>query len=795
MTDARVSEGLTAAQVAQRRADGRHNVQRQSSSRSIGDILRENIFTLFNGILTVCFVAVLLLGDLRDGFFYGVVVANALIGIVQEIRAKLVLDRAALLAAPESRVRREGQVVAVPLEDVVLDDLLVLRPGDQIPADAVVVESTGLALDESLLTGESDPVFKDADARLLSGSHVVTGTGYAVVTAVGADSYASKLTSEIKRHSLVHSELRDATNRILVYLSWILGPVILITLIGRVLAYGGWSQLFVDARWRRALVDAVAAVVGMIPEGLVLLTSLAFGVAAIQLASRKVLVQELAAVEVLARVDVLCLDKTGTLTTGELELEGTEPLGRDVPVEQADFALAAFGADDAGNATAGILAGTFRSDAYTVLRRVPFSSVTKYSGVVIRVGSGADAEESSWVLGAPERVLADHPDELTRATEIAATGRRTLALARAAAPLPDSARIELAGVPLVPAKLVVLGETLRPEATDTLAYFAEQNVRVVIMSGDNPVTVGAIARALDLPGEAVDASALRTDEELEEALRTADVLGRVSPEQKRTAVGLLRAQGRVVAMTGDGVNDAMAIKDASLGIAMGSATAATKAVSRLVLLDNRFDRLPGVLASGRRVIANVERVSNIFLAKTVYGILLALVSAALLWPFPFLPRQLTLVSSLAIGIPSFVLALAPNRRIYTPGVLPRILKYSVPTGLIAGLAAIVSYAPIHRAMPLHEARSIATVTLFCVSLWILCVLTRPLNGARWGLLGGVAAAFVLVCVIPSTAEFFQMHLSLSAGLLWGIAVGAVGAAGIELFYRFAKRRGLVFDRQ
>ncbi|UAJ78007.1 HAD-IC family P-type ATPase [Leifsonia sp. ZF2019] len=791
MTDARVGDGLSAAQVAERRADGRHNAQRQTSSRSIGDILRENIVTLFNGILTVCFVAVLLLGDLRDGFFYGVVVANALIGIVQEVRAKLVLDRAALLAAPESRVRRDGAVVAVPLEDVVLDDLLVLRPGDQIPADAVVVESTGLALDESLLTGESDPVFKDDGAQLLSGSHVVTGTGYALVTAVGADSYASKLTSEIKRHSLVHSELRDATNRILVYLSWILGPIILITLVGRVLAYGGFGELFVDARWRRALIDAVAAVVGMIPEGLVLLTSLAFGVAAIQLASRKVLVQELAAVEVLARVDVLCLDKTGTLTSGELELEGTMHLGDTVPHEQSEIALAAFGADDAGNATAGILADRFRSDAYTVVRRVPFSSATKYSGVVVRIAG----EETSWVLGAPERVLADHPAELARATEIAATGRRTLALARASSALPEGAQIALTGLALVPASLVILGETLRPEARDTLGYFAEQDVRVVVMSGDNPVTVGAIARELRLDGAAVDASALTTDEELETALRTANVLGRVSPEQKRTAVGLLRAQGRTVAMTGDGVNDAMAIKDANLGIAMGSATAATKAVSRLVLLDNRFDRLPGVLASGRRVIANVERVSNLFLAKTVYGILLALVSAVLLWPFPFLPRQMTLVSSLAIGIPSFFLALAPNRRIYTPGVLPRILKYSVPTGVIAGLAAVVAYAPIHRTLPLHEARSIATVTLFCVSLWILCVLTRPLSGPRWALLGAVAGAFVLVCAIPFTAEFFQMHLSLSWGLAWGIAVGAVGAAGIELFYRFARERGLVFDRQ
>jgi cation-transporting ATPase E len=795
MLDARTREGLTGAQVAERRADGRANTQRQPTSRSLADILRENIFTLFNGILTACFVAVVLLGDLRDGFFFGVVVVNALIGIVQEVRAKLVLDRAALLAAPSSRVRRDGEVVTVALDDVVLDDLLVLRPGDQLPADAVVLESTGLAVDESLLTGESEPIFADEGSRLLSGSHVVAGTGYAVVTAVGADSYAGRLTGEIRRHSLVRSELREATNRILVYLSWVLGPLILLTLVGRVLAYGGFGELFVDDRWRRALLDAVAAVVGMIPEGLVLLTSLAFGVAAIQLAARKVLVQELAAVEVLARVDVLCLDKTGTLTTGELVLERTETLDGPVPEEQAHLALAAFGSDDAGNATAGILSSRFRAEGYRVLRRVPFSSATKYSGVEIESGDAGQAPaRSAWVLGAPERVLADHPDAAARAAGIAATGRRTLALARAIDPLPEGPHVPLAGVRVEPACLVVLGETLRPEATETLGYFGEQTVRVVVMSGDNPLTVAAIAQELGLDGEAVDASTLTTDDELAAALETASIFGRVSPQQKRAAVGMLQRQGRTVAMTGDGVNDAMAVKDADLGIAMGTATAATKAVSRLVLLDDRFDRLPHVLASGRRVIANVERVSNIFLAKTVYGILLALVSAIVLWPFPFLPRQLTLVSTLAIGIPSFFLALAPNKRIYTPGVLHRVLRYSIPTGIIAGLTAVVAYAPLYRSVPLHEARSVTTVALFTVSLWILAVLTRPLTGARIGLLGAVAAAFVLVCVIPFTSSFFEMHLTLSWDLAWGIAVGVAGAVGVEAFYRFAKRRALVFDR-
>jgi cation-transporting ATPase E len=780
MPGTRSSEGLTSADVAERHATGRGNEVTQPSSRTVGDILRENILTLFNGILTVCFIAVLVLNDLRDGFFYGIVVVNALIGIVQELRAKFVLDRAALLAAPEAAVKRDGAVTTVAITEVVLDDLLVLRPGDQIPADARVVEGIELSLDESLLTGESDPVFKDAGAGLLSGSHVVGGTGYAVVTAVGADSYASKLTAEIRRHSLAHSELRDATNRILVYLSWILGPVILITLIGRVLTYGGWASLAINGAWRRALLDEVASVVGMIPEGLVLLISLAFGVAAIQLAGRKVLVQELAAVEILARVDVLCLDKTGTLTTGGLTFDRLIQLGEH-PLADAERALAAFGSDDAANATAGILAAHFRADDIAVERRIPFSSARKFSGVAFRF----EGESSAWLLGAPERLLAAHASELAEANRVAAAGHRTLALVRCVDGLPGDSGTTPSDLELAPAALITFRESVRPEAPDTLRYFAQQSVRVVVLSGDNPMTVSAVASTIGVAGQAID----------EAALRASSIFGRVSPAQKRTVIAILQRQGRTVAMTGDGVNDAMAIKDADLGIAMGDAAAATKAVSRLVLLDNRFDRLPSVLSLGRRVIANVERVANIFLAKTVYGILLALICAAFLLPFPFLPRQLSLVSTLAIGIPSFVLALASNRKIYVPGVLRRILGYSIPTGIIAAATVVLAYVPLYRTIPLHEARSVTTISLFLVSLWILCVLARPLSWPRFSLVAAVAIALVLVSVIPFTREFFAMQIQVDAALGYGILVGAVGACGIELFYRLAKRRGLVSDRE
>ncbi|MCU1475571.1 MAG: Mn/Cd2+-ATPase, MntA [Subtercola sp.] len=834
-----VDPGLSTAEVNERVSLGQVNVTHTPTSRSLGDIIRENVFTFFNGILTVCFIAILLLGDLRDGFFFGVVVFNAAIGIVQELRAKRALDRLALLAAPETAVRRDGVVSVIRPEEVVLDDLVIARPGDQITADCAVVITTALFMDESLLTGESDPVAKKAGDPLMSGSLVQSGTAEARVTAVGADSYASKLTAQIKRHSLVHSELRAATNRILVYLSWILVPLIIIIVFGRISTYGGFAALADpnDQSWRQALIDAVASVVGIIPEGLVLLTSLAFGVAAISLSRQKVLVQELAAVEVLARVDVLCLDKTGTLTTGTIGFHGLEQLpGADQDLAPCRVALAALSIDDAGNATSRALANQFELGSAVVEERLAFSSFRAFSAVRLRGGGdsvrvvaegveadrvtlgGADEAEAlpghvpgdtrgefgpedealtsvTWLLGAPERLLPGHPEALAAAHEIASSGRRTLVLSWCDLPtesfVDEPERVREA----TPACFVILEETLRPEAVGTLEYFAEEGVRVIIMSGDNPHTVASIARQLSLGDVALDASTLTTDDELTDALATTSVFGRVAPEQKQRVVALLQAQGRSVAMTGDGVNDAMAIKDADLGIAMGNATPATRAVSRLVLLDSRFDRMPEVLMLGRRVIANVERVSNLFLSKTVYGIILALFTAIFAWEFPFLPRQLTLVSVLAIGVPSFFLALAPNRRRYRAGVLPRVLKFSVPTGLIAAAACLLAYGPLRSALPQVEARSLSTISLFMVSLWIVSVLARPLSRPRLALILAVSAAFLLAYLLPFTQSFFVLQITSLGWLLYVLLIGAVGAGGIELYYRFAKRRGLVVDRE
>jgi len=401
--------------------------------------------------------------------------------------------------------------------------------------------------------------------------------------------------------------------------------------------------------------------------------------------------------------------------------------------------------------------------------------------------------ELSDVVAVAARECDGERDAARVGQEIAATGLRTIALV-SVDNLPATDDFNPRDLTVLPSALVVFREQVRPEAAETLDYFSRQGVRVVIMSGDNPLTVGAIAAALDLDGPVVNASDCVDDSDLREALEHASIFGRVSPEQKRAAIGFLQESGNTVAMTGDGVNDAMAIKDADLGIAMGTATPATKAVSRIVLLDNRFDRLPNVLGLGRRTIANIERVANIFLAKTSYGILLAVVFAAVALPYPFLPRQLTLVSTLAIGIPSFFLALAPNRRIYRPGVLKRILSYSIPTGLVAGATVLAAYLPLSQWVAVPEARSVATIALFMVSVWILCVLARPLSIPRLGLILGVVMSLVLACTVPFAADFFKIQFTWGGPLLYGVLVGAAGATAIEVVYRFARSRHLVFDR-
>ncbi len=752
--------GLTGAEVAARTADGLVNDTGRRSSRPLKDIVRANVLTPFNALLGSLALLVVLTGAIGDALFGLIVVLNSGIGIIQEVRAKRALDRLAVLSDPRARVRRDGNTDEIAVEDVVLDDLVEFLPGDQIPADCRLRHVDGLEIDESAVTGESDPVAKRVGDMVMSASFVVAGTGTAQVTAVGADSFAQRLTDEARRFRLTHSELAEGINRILKYVAIalvVVGPILFL------------SQSTTTSNWRLAVQGAVAGLVGMVPEGLVLLTSVTFFAAALTLARRRVLVRELPAVEGLARVDVLCLDKTGTLTENRIVFTGVEAL--DASPTEVDRALAALAAEVAGNATMIALRERFPTPpGWEKVAAVPFSSARKWSATSF-------AGHGTWVLGAPEMLMpAVTSDDLVtrRVTALASAGTRTLLLARSDAPLPTAPPALPAG--LVPASVVTFEERVRPDAAETLRYFTAQGVIVKIISGDNPATVAAIARQVNLAGagDPVDARRLPSDpDQLAAILRERSVFGRVTPQQKRTLVTGLQGLGHVVAMTGDGVNDALALKDADIGVAMGSGTPATRAVAQLVLLDSEFAVLPGVVAEGRRVIANVERVANLFLTKNVMSMVLALSVAVARWPFPFLPRHLTLVSTVAIGVPGFFLALGPSNQRFTPGFVPRVLKFAIPSGVIAAIAVFIAYAlarAAHNSAP--QAKTAATIVLFGVSLWVLVIQARPMRRWKMALVATMAGLGGLAFLLPVGRKFYD--LSLPSALI-GIEASALAA--------------------
>jgi cation-transporting ATPase E len=764
--------------VAERTAAGLVNVAPDTNRRTFADIVRANVLTRFNAILGTLLAVVLLIGAYRDALFGIVLVSNAMIGIVQEVRAKHTLDRLRVLSAPRATVIRAGHARQVPVEEIVLDDVVELHPGDQVPVDGTVLSSAALEIDESLLTGEADPVLKQQGEQVLSGSFVVAGTGRLAATRVGADAYATRLAAEARRFELVRSELRQGTDRILRVGTYLLVPTAVLLVA---------SQLRnVDSVFD-ALRGSVAGVASIIPEGLVLLTSLAFAVGVIRLGRRRALVQELAAVELLARVDVVCLDKTGTLTEGRLVLVEVERLVEDLDDDRLAEVLGALGAaDERPNASLAALAAHGRDPGWTVRRAVPFSSARKWSGADF-------AEGGTWLLGAPDVLLEAGDPYRARADELAAAGRRILLLARSEQHLPTE------GPPLspVPVALLCLEEQLRPEAPGTLAYFAEQGVAVKVISGDNPATVGAVARRVGVPDarRVVDARELPDDPDaLADVTETTSVFGRVQPHQKRAMVQALQRRGHTVAMTGDGVNDVLALRDADIGVAMGSGSSASRAVSQLVLLDDSFASLPAVVAEGRRVIANIERVANLFVTKSVYALLLSLSVGVAQLPFPFFPRHLTIISALTIGIPGFFLALAPNARRARPGFVPRVVRFAVPAGTIAAAATFAGFALARAEVGVNELqeRTTAVIVLFLVAAWVLMILARPLTEARVALLGAMVATFVVAMATPGVREFFELQLPPLTLSLAAIGVASMAVALMELLWQvfgWAQRRG------
>ncbi len=769
------SRGLSSADVEQRRARGLVNDIGRRPSRTYAQIVRANVFTRFNALLGAMFAVILIVGPIQDAMFGFILVVNSGIGIVQEVRAKRVLDKVEVVTAPSADVVRDGVVTRVRARDIVVDDVIELRAGDGLLVDGTVLASDNLEIDESLLTGESEPIVKPVGSQVLSGSFVTAGYGRMRATRVGAGSYGAKLAAEAREFSLVRSDLRDGINRLLRLITWVLIPVAGLLI---------WSQFSDDSNFSDAVRGSVAGTVTMVPEGLVLLTSIAFAVGAIRLAKARVVVRELPALEGLARVDVLCIDKTGTLTTGDLSVVGVEPFGG-TDVVEARLALRGLAAADTSpNATMAAIRRAFSADealptgeeVWEPVSRLAFSSARKFSGADF-------GERGAWLLGAPE-VLLTH-DELGsvggRVDEFVRQGRRVLLLTRAKR-LPDTDDPSIDGGQ--PAALVVLRDELRTDAASTLEYLAAQGVAVKVISGDHPETVSSIAASLGLrsAGVAIDARRLPDTDapELRAALANNDVFGRVTPHQKRAIVAALQANGHTVAMTGDGVNDVLALKGADLGIAMGSGTASAKAVAQLVLLDNGFSAVPKVVAEGRRVIANVERVANLFLTKTVYATILALAVGVVGLPFPFLPRHLTLVSGVSIGIPGFFLALAPNAQRARRGFLGRVLRFAVPAGAVAAAATFAAYS-LARSEPsttLESARTVATLVLAGVALWVLSILARPATRARQWLIASMVGLLLAALLVPWSREFFALNFP--RPVLWLAGVGVAGLAGLAL---------------
>ena len=781
MIQATALTGLTSEQVAERVARGQANDAPDPRSRSLASIIRANTLTWFNALIGSLWVVMWFVAPFQDSLFGFVIVANSLIGIVQEYRASRALAKLSVIGEARPLVRRNGEDVEIRPSEVVLDDLVILRSGDQLVVDGEVVEGESLEIDESLLTGEADPVDKAVGDTAMSGSFVVAGSGMYVATRVGRDSFAAGLTAQAKQFAQTRSELRDDINRFVRIASYMIPPVGILLLV---------SQLRANQSVDEAIRGTIAGVVTMVPEGLVLLTSIAMAVAVVRLAQRKVLVQDLPAVEVLARVDTVCVDKTGTLTEPGMAVTDVEVLDDSADVAGA---LAALGAsEESPNPTLQAVARAYPEPQWTLLDTIAFSSARKWSAATFE-------DHGTWLLGAPEVILGEtHPEVRERAESLAAQGSRVLLLARTRGAAPDA---EAGPGEADPVALIVIDQRLRPDAAETVGYFLEQDVAVKVISGDNPATVGAIATQAGVPGagDPVDARELSEDPaELADPVDQHSVFGRVTPAQKQAMVGALHLRHRTVAMTGDGVNDVLALKQADLGIAMGSGSSATRAVAQLVLLDNKFSVMPDVVSEGRRVLGNIERVADVFLTKTFYAtiisafigltVLLSFSATGEPLEFPFLPRHFTLISSLTIGIPGFFLALMPNTERFRPGFLRRVLLFAIPAGIICAAAGLGTYLVVLSVgEPLADARSAAAIALFIVAFAVLVQSARPLNLVRLGVCAAMLLSFIVVLLVPWLSNFFAIYLQPERDSVIALAFGLGGALLVAIATRITDR--------
>ena len=800
--------GLTSAEVADRVRDGRTNDMPARSGRSTGEIVRANVLTRINAILGILLVIVLTTGKLINAAFGLLIIANSAIGIIQELRAKRTLDNLAVIGEARPTVRRDGVSRPVTRTDIVADDVIELGPGDQLIVDGDVLEAASLEVDESLLTGEADPVVKGPGDQVLSGSFVVAGSGAYRATKVGREAYAARIVEEAAKFTLVGSELRDGINRILLVVSWLLVPVGLLTI---------WTQLFgLGQPWREGLTGMVAALVPMVPEGLVLMTSIAFAVGVIRLGQRQCLVQELPAIEGLARVDVVCADKTGTLTESGMRLsevrgfDGSGMPSGPAPAEVTEILAQLTATEPNPNASLAAIAEAIAAPSviWTETHHAPFTSARKWSGSTFD-GQG------TWVLGAPDVLAPEGSAAREAAEEIGASGLRVLLLAEGSLPVTDPA----APGTVTPAALVILEQRVRPDARGTLEFFAEQHVQVKVISGDNARSVGAVTTLLGVVGgsDPIDARTLsqvdpddadtqagqppalgfvgghhdapttHLSEAFVDAVARHTVFGRVTPDQKRAMVLALKSRGHTVAMTGDGVNDVLALKKADIGVAMGAGSPATRAVAQIVLLDNKFATLPYVVAEGRRVIGNIERVANLFLTKTVYSVLIALLVGIWQLPFPLQPIHVTITGWFTIGVPAFLLSLAPNHERARPGFARRVLQLALPSGVVVAICTFTTYLlcrpPVSSGEALRTQASTASLAcLIIVATWVLSVVARPYEWWKVALLVSSVAAYVAIFLVPFTQSLFLLDAGNAAMMRTGLTVGLAGAATIEAIW-------------
>jgi cation-transporting ATPase E len=764
------AEGLTQAEAARRLA-ARGEIEPPTTSRSWRSILRANLLTVFNVVLLVFGLITLIFADWRDALFLAILIVNAGIGIIQEARAKWSLDRLAALVAPRATVVRDGSPRSVDVQHVVPGDLVVVGAGDQVVADGTLVRSESLGLDESILTGESESVTRGAGEPVRAGSFAVEGTGAFLAEAVGTDTYAGRLTGQAREFRHPRSPLERALDRLILILTAAMVPLGLLL---------GWSLLEQDLPFRESIATAVAAVVTIVPEGLVLLTAVTYAVATTRMTRRGALSQQLNAVESLAMADTICMDKTGTLTEDRLRVVELTPAD-DADEGELSVLLGRYAASSPSrNSTLEAIAAAYPGAPEPVRESVPFSSRRRWSGVAM----GGRA----YVLGAPEHFDLSGRLEM-RARQEAEAGRRVLAFAvgdaRLAAPGPDSpppAGLRVLG-------LIVLAEELRPDARETVAFLLEQGVDIKVISGDNPATVAAIAADAGIPvrGEPVDGRELPPDESrMRELAREATVVGRISPEGKRRFVESLAAQGRYVAMVGDGVNDVPALKAARLAIAQGSGSQMARAIADLVLVKGGFASIPAMIAEGRKVLRNLQRVAKLFVAKSALAAFLILTVGISSESYPFLPRHLTLASAITIGIPAFFLALAPSTGPWRPvHFLRDLASFAIPAGTAAGLGVVASFLLSINLIEMSElrARTVATTVLVATGLYLIIVLESS-SRVRGYTVGALCAAlfalYLVVLSLPGWRDFFELAAPDPVIIIVSLVGTALAVTGLAL---------------